>query len=473
MWTSEFLQLSNGNTAMISVKKPDIEIVLYGNDHKQTASVIYTPAGTLKSYELNKIYEINGDIVLFISGWEGNSALLHRIIFDGNTGKIKEEKTIAKTPPGRGMLNTAAIYSFAIKKDSRSDNYAVGVFNVFEEDKNKAIEIIQFDKNHHDVNRTYLVAGDEEAFPFFIYMDMVVVDAERVEVFLYNGKQKYSIGKKKGRIVMASVNSKEPGVRYVSLGLPENYVYEACYASYVSSTNKIYLVLEEPRDKEKPVQQYFIKIDPVTNKFETKPFFNISEELNKKYKDNYSTKIPFKGTIQLFDVNDDGTFTLVYEEWFQATDGYGDTYVYSGNVLVSKYTSEGEVASATFVPKMYKSEVLSFKPRNEKPAKPYKSFLYVNGVTKPYLLINDTERNNGVKKDKDIVKVEGIKASDAFYYVTGNDIFPGRDYVFGKQAKGHLLASFGMSNYNRATNTLVTFKLSPDDDNVRVVWLKP
>ncbi|MBK6635429.1 MAG: hypothetical protein IPG38_14965 [Chitinophagaceae bacterium] len=80
-----------------------------------------------------------------------------------------------------------------------------------------------------------------------------------------------------------------------------------------------------------------------------------------------------------------------------ARDAYDDTYEYSGNVLVTKYTSEGDVASASFVPKMYKNEVLSFKLRNEKPVKPYKSFFYVNGITKPYLLINDTERNNDVK----------------------------------------------------------------------------
>lgn len=473
MWTSQFLQLHNGNTAIISLKKADIEIVLYGKEHKVIASVTYTPAGTLKSYGVNRIYEIKGDIVFFISGYEGNAALLHIIIFDGSTGKVKDERTIARTAPGKGMLNTAMLDPFEVKKDPRSDNYAVGVFNVFGEDKSKAIEIIQFDGNHAVINSTYLDAGNEEAFPFFICMDMVVIGAETVHVFLYNGKQKYRSMRKKGRIVMASVNSKQPGAKIVSLGLPENNDYEACYAGYVSSANKIYLVVEETRSKEKPVQQYFLKIDPATSKFEMKPFFNISDELNKKYKDNYSTKIRYKGTIQLFNINDDETFTLVYEEWFVARDAYDDTYEYSGNVLVTKYTSEGDVASASFVPKMYKNEVLSFKLRNEKPVKPYKSFFYVNGITKPYLLINDTERNNDVKRYKNIVKVEGIKASDAFYYITGKDVFPGRDYVFGKQPKGHLLASFGTSNYNRETNTLVTFKLSPDDDNVKVIWLKP
>ncbi|MBK6635430.1 MAG: hypothetical protein IPG38_14970 [Chitinophagaceae bacterium] len=67
---------------------------------------------------------------------------------------------------------------------------------------------------------------------------------------------------------MASVNSKQPGAKIVSLGLPENNDYEACYAGYVSSAIKIYLVVEETRSKEKPVQAIFLKIDPATSKFE-------------------------------------------------------------------------------------------------------------------------------------------------------------------------------------------------------------
>ncbi|MBK6635431.1 MAG: hypothetical protein IPG38_14975 [Chitinophagaceae bacterium] len=63
--------------------------------------------------------------------------MLHVIIFDGNTGKVKDERTIARTAPGKGMLNTAMLDPFEVKKDPRSDNYAVGVFNLFGEDKAK------------------------------------------------------------------------------------------------------------------------------------------------------------------------------------------------------------------------------------------------------------------------------------------------------------------------------------------------
>lgn len=93
-----------------------------------------------------------------------------------------------------------------------------------------------------------------------------------------------------------------------------------------------------------------------------------------------------------------------------------------------------------------------------------------------YIAINDTERNNEVKRDK-FVTIIGVSDLDAYLYkLTGDELVPKRDILFGSNEDGHNLASFSVSDYNTASNTLVTLKLnkkSPGNKAVSLVWMQP
>ena len=108
----------------------------------------------------------------------------------------------------------------------------------------------------------------------------------------------------------------------------------------------------------------------------------------------------------------------------------------------------------------------------------FKSFAYLNGKTKSYILFNDTERNNEKLAEGSLVTVDGVSGSDAFYYpLTGVDPILKRDYVFGNPEgkRDHNLALFSISNYDRKNNIYATLRLTKEKGNkgVQVVWLQP
>ena len=92
------------------------------------------------------------------------------------------------------------------------------------------------------------------------------------------------------------------------------------------------------------------------------------------------------------------------------------------------------------------------------------------------MMINDTERNNDVKKDK-FVTIVGVSDCDAFIYkLCGDDIVTRRDYFFDAGGEtGHNLASFKVSDYDATKGMLVIMKLnkkSSDNKAVSMVWMQ-
>jgi hypothetical protein len=107
----------------------------------------------------------------------------------------------------------------------------------------------------------------------------------------------------------------------------------------------------------------------------------------------------------------------------------------------------------------------------------YKSFAYLNAKNQSYLLFNDTERNNDKQQEGKLVTVSGVSGSDAFYYpLSGPDIVPKRDYMFGNPEKkrDHNLALFSISDYSPKDNVYIVLKLEKGSGKkVKLVWLQP
>jgi hypothetical protein len=472
---SKVVQMKNGNTFYLHLtKKEGIDLRIYDPQHTQTAATSITPSfGKLKAGTLQSFFEIKSDVVLFISEFEDNAPILYRLLFDGSTGKLKEEKTIAKLKRHGGMLATGLIDAFNVKRDLVGENYVVEIYNVFEDDKDKRTEIIQYDDNNNETNRTFLVTGNDDDYKFFVYMDMAVINAGKVAVFLYNGKEKYFYNTKKGKMVMALIDKKLNKVTYTDVDLPEKIKFSRCNAQYNAKTKKVYLMLLELNEKDRDnYNQYLTKINTETNQMQTSLVIDADDKLNDKYKEQFSKRSDYMGIYRTFFVNDDESYTIIYEEEYSNTSasGFGINKSYTtytlGKIMVMNYNSKGEVVSGYIVPKSFNDNTFSY----------FKSFLYLDAGKNKYMMINDTERNNDVKKDK-YVTITGVSECDAFFYnLTGDNIVPKRDYIFGSNADGHNLCFFRVSNYNKATNTLVTLKLnkkSPGDKYVKLVWLQP
>jgi hypothetical protein len=265
---------------------------------------------------------------------------------------------------------------------------------------------------------------------------------------------------------MASLDRKKSNVTYTPVDLPEGIKFSKIKTQYIEKTKKIYLLLLELNEKDRNnYNNYLVKINCETNAMETKLVVDEDEKLNSKYKEKFSLKKDFIAMFSSFLVNMDESYTVIYEEQYSISGGsYGSTY-YAGKIMVMNYNNKGEVTSGYIVPKLYNLDRYS----------QYKSFLYLDCGKNKFMAINDTERNNEVKKDKFVI-INGVSECDAFIYnLSGDEIVPKREYLFGTGDSGHNLTPFKISDYDPATNTLITLKLnkkSPTNKAVSVVWMQ-
>lgn len=469
-YMSEIIQMKNGNTALLSLNSGGFDVRIYDASHNEKA-IGGIASVSLKTVIIENVFEINGDIILFLSGYgDGSIPAITRFIIDGNTGKLKDQKILATSDKLGRFNNTSA--SFIVKKDPASDSYAIGVYHVLRGEREKRVELIQYDGQNAETKRIFLVSADNEDYKFFVLMDMVILDANRVAVFLYNGKEKYFYNTKPGRLVMATVDTRNPEPVYTPVSLPDEIILSSCKAVYHPANKKIFALVSAGGSKKKdPVKDYYVKIDPQTNKDHVAVFDRFSDAINKNYKDKYSVNSDYYGSFNGLYINEDESFTIVYETNFtySTVGGVGSASYsvhYSGKILVVDYTNQAKITASWFAPKLYITDTYS----------PYKVFKYINTGKSRYVCLNDTERNNEVEKDK-FVEIRAVGEMDAFYHaLSGTNNFPKREYIFGDKEKGHELLAFGTSNYNREKNILVTLRLSKDspaDKEVSLIWLQP
>ncbi|MFM6924382.1 MAG: hypothetical protein ACKOU7_02695 [Ferruginibacter sp.] len=503
---AKILNMKNGNTFYLNISLKDgINIRIYDVTHIQTVTTAFSPAyETLKTGDVEAIFEIAADVVVFISERDDRTPVLYRLIIDGNTGKLKEEKTIARMRKEGAFVNTSRYKSFYVSKDLYTDNYAVILYSVMESDIEKRMEIIHYGSNNNEISRNFFASADKEN-KFFFYIDMVVMGSDKVCAFLFASEDKYEFGKK-GNMVLATLQ--KGSVSYATLNTGDEVRVNWGLGKYNPVTKKILFLTAAQLGKRKNTymayqtsgkatyQPYLFMIDPISNTITSDGDIGANEKLYTYYKEQFDKKDDYAGMPQNLFINDDGGFAIVYEEIMvqrqsSQSSGFGSSSTIRvdtklGKMVVATYDQKGILASAYLVPKEHWVIFQELSPfyhaRREGSAQllyrgnQYKSFAYLNGVSKNYILFNDTERNNEVKKDK-FVEVQGVSDCDAFMYkLAGNDVAPKREYAFGAPAKGHTLALYAISDYDKKSNVYVTLKLdkeSPANKEVKLVWLQP
>jgi len=215
-------------------------------------------------------------------------------------------------------------------------------------------------------------------------------------------------------------------------------------------------------------------------------------------KENYS------GVLQNFYLNNDGGYTIILEGLYVETtqrmsmgggSSSSSTSYKLNDIAVLNYDQKGNLVSSTLIPKsqVLNNSIMSggggvtaaplyhykrdFTAQWLKGGNQYKSFAYLNGKTKNYILMNDIEENEERISKGKLTTIQSVKECDGFSFETNSgNILPSRKFVFdGGTKKEHNLALFAISDYNLESNVYVTLKLEVDgrDQKVRVVWLQP
>ena len=233
-----------------------------------------------------------------------------------------------------------------------------------------------------------------------------------------------------------------------------------------------------------------ITVNPATRKIEkTSPVF--PKEANKKNMELFGSKKTLTGTPTGLFINNDGSVTIVYEEIEEIVGTTSSGAMYHsgtelGNVAVSTFDANGKPITSYLMPKshfLFNERKYAFYPAYQPGdvlygGNQFKSFAYLHGKDKMYVLFNDVEENTERILKGKLTTIRGVSECEAYYYpLSGDNVLPARDFVFGKPEKkrGHNLAVFTVSDYDPVQDLFITLKLevSGKDKSMKLVWMAP
>jgi hypothetical protein len=460
--------MKDGSVILFTINPNDgINLRIYNSDHKESVVTTINPDyKTLKSPSLVGSFEINGYLVLLISEIQDKTPVLYRLIIDGKTANLNKEEKIAKVlklPVGMGFatqLGEDAMPDFSTSKDPESDNYAVAIFNRFESDRNKRIEIVVYGSDHTELSRAYF-ASPKEKYKFLQFISMAVIGSEKVSV-LVNG---YNNDDENREVILATLKKGASAVSFNELKFPKDGVLHNGIVHYNPYTKKllvvakIYEIIQSKED-----YLYVAFVDPDKGKTEKLIRTGLNEEVNKLAAKIYWPKNKAWGTpIKLY-VNKDGGFSVAYDETA---------------VIFVTYDSLGKTSSSYLVPKSFLLNHPGTLGYAGGFGNQYKTFAYINGTDKSYILVNEIQRNiENLEKYKYQVRITGVGDCDSYYFpLTGNAPIPTRKYLFGESddKKERNLAAIGVSAYDKENDVFILLRLNKEDKkkSVNLLWLKP
>jgi len=413
------------------------------------------------------------------------------LIIDGKTGKLKEEKQIAsvkKTAPQKGIA--VSLTQLSVRKDPNSENYAVAMFKSFESDTSKRIEVILFGNDNREINRGFY-SSKTEKYKYLQYMDMAVIGTDKVAMLLYGYNIKPS-NEKSGELIFATLDKGARSVVINELDLSNDLLPENGIARYDSETKRIlFLSTAKAKAESNKLNMYIGFIDPEGRKLISNSVINAGEKVNAKYTELSGKKTGYPGMPQNLFLNSDGSYTIVYEEMEQVKESDTASHTLLKNTAVATYDKDGQVTGSYLIPlDQYVSNVSmmpfyqsarditgqQFSENNQ-----YKSSTYISDGHTSFLVFNDTDANTEAATTGKAESFKEIKDADGFYCsLVGNDIVPGRGYVFGKPATisgqvQHKAGLFTVYAYDKANNIFIVLKQDKDPlhPGVKLVWLEP
>jgi hypothetical protein len=504
---AKLIQLKNGNTMYLHMApKEAIDVKLFDAQHKQKALKAVSPAyDQTKRATVKAVFELGGNVVVLIGDYDDRVPVLHRVVIDGNTGeKISSESLgeLSKITFGQGYamaFGAVPLPDFFVRKDPNSDNYAVLQLNSFESDRNKRMLIVWYGPDNKEINRAYYTSPKEK-YKYLEYLDMAVIGGDQVSVLAF-AHNTAAHGGKESELVIANLKANAKAVELDELPFSHDLIVRYGITRYNPVTRQLLLVaaVQAGRDRLK-FGTVLCHIDPYARKIlDNKTAY--PSKANDESLSLFGRKHEFEGLPQNLFVNADGSFTIVYEEMAIKTSSYtsmggmSTTSTYSnsilGNVAVSRYDAQGNEISSYMIPKsqeiiggtnaVYEPFYLSARDGSATElhdGNQYKSFAYLDGKDKSFILFNDAEKNGeSVQKGK-LTTIVGVSDCDGYYFpLEGDGILPTRQFVFGQPSgkREHNLALFAVSDYDRDRDVYTTLQLVKDgrSKEVKVVWLQP
>jgi hypothetical protein len=234
-----------------------------------------------------------------------------------------------------------------------------------------------------------------------------------------------------------------------------------------------------------------------------------SASLNRIANRHFEKKDQFLAIPQNLYVNDDGSYTIIFEEnmmksyttsdFMGGNVGFGGSGVrrtttttrntfFLNDIGIINYDKGGTEKGAFYIPKSQRvyslPDMMYYSYREESAISlswgiQYKSFYYLNGKNQNYVFINDIEKNQEKIDDKKrVTTIQGLEDCEAYgFAINKGTEMPKRQLVFtDKDSKKEKdIALFTVSAYDREHNILTTLKRERTgrDKSVKIVWMQP
>lgn len=467
LYSGDVLLMENGNTVYIGLSPKEVRVKIYNQDHKEIVdSLLHPDLGKPSSYRIRGLFEVNGDIAVFISDVDKHQMVLHRLIIDGKTAALKLEGKIEDLKKysyakGFGLIFGVTIPDFYVERMPGGDGYVVALMNSFESDRNKRISVAVYNAEHQEINRAYYNSPDDK-FKYMKYIGMAIPDKERICVMAYGYNTRAS-GGKECELVMATMNKKDPSMELHEMTATLRPA-KAEVLKYNPVTKK--LVLLQAFGRKDEVDCFLTMIDPFTAAVTfTK---GIHSDSTKKNCDS----------PQDLAINKDGTVAVIYEdiENIEAQRKYG-MYLAARirNITVTQFDTAGTLTSSWVIVKdQLIEEFRKLVLQNREYDLRYPQyFFYLSTADNNFILLNnDAESVEDAKNGKEPKKVKSMAASDGFYYTS-----KGSKWLFEEPVKkNYTYGNFFSSDYDATRNVYVTLKLerkAREELKVRLVWMQP
>ncbi len=313
---------------------------------------------------------------------------------------------------------------------------------------------------------------------------------------------------------MAKFKENKENVEYTSIEIEDGISTTDGILKYNPITKNLHLITQVQLRKQSNALDYFFMysgkemfsvnhyiLNPTSNELKNLSSVNL-EDVDKKFKELFNKKEGYSGVLQNFYINDDGGYTFLFEGLFitvttttGGTSSRTSTTYELGDIAIINFDVNNQMKSTALIPKgqilnnsiMTGGEGVTASPLYHykrdysaqwlKGGNQFKSFAYLNGKKKNYILLNDVENNDELMHQGKLRTIMGLGECDAFSFETNSgNILPSRKFVFGKPSgkKDHNLAIFTVSDYDRDRNIYATLKLEIDgrDRKVKLVWMQ-
>jgi len=486
---SKILQMKNYSTMYLHINfEQGLNVQVYEPRYRNKTETNIEPAyGKLKTGNVESVFETNGDAVVMISNATENSIILYRLIIDGTTGKLKEEKQIAS-------LNIYSVKKsdkdFAkpgihVRKDANSENYAVVVTNNFVSDTTKRVEVILFGNDNNEIKRAYYSSSTEK-YKYLQFVDMAVLGTDKVVVLLYGYNLKER-NEKEGELIYVDLDKNSKNLGFIELNFSNDLVVDRGITRYDPKTQRLLLLITaKVKSESGKLHSYLGFINPANRMMESNTLLP-GKSLQNKFEAVYGKDAEFTGIPQNLYVNSDMTYTIIFEEMESVKkDSSGRTSL--KNITIASFDNEPELKSSYFIPMnhavadvalpaFYQSD-REFSGQQFLQNNQYKSNVYLSDGHRSFLVFNDIQDNALVSAGDKVVPFSDIKTADAFFcLVEGKMPIPKRQYIFGKPANNndHKAAVFTVYDFDKANGVLVTLKPETEGQHpgVKLVWLQP